>query len=53
MANGDPLEIFVDGDNVILRKYEPACLFCGETEGVVEYKGKLVCKKCREELNEW
>ena len=53
VANGDPLEIFVDGDNVILRKYEPACLFCGETEGVVEYKGKLVCKKCREELRKW
>ena len=41
------LEIFVDSDQqVILRKYEPGCVFCGQAEGVTAYKGKLVCPEC-------
>ena len=43
---GDPLEIFVDGEEVILRKYEPGCVFCGNAKYVVEFKGKKVCTNC-------
>ena len=43
---GDPLEIFVDGEEVILRKYEPGCVFCGDARDVVNYKGKNICKNC-------
>lgn len=46
----DPLEIFVDGEQIILKKYQPACIFCGEGKDVVDYKGKKVCKHCLEEL---
>ena len=42
----DPLEIYVDADNIILRKYEPACIFCGNAENVVDFGGKRVCKDC-------
>lgn len=42
----DPLEIYVNGDNIILKKYEPACVFCGRTEGVLNYKEKNVCGNC-------
>lgn len=42
----DPLEIYVNGDNIILKKYEPACVFCGKTEGVLNYKEKNVCGNC-------
>ena len=44
----DGLEIYVDGDRIILRKHEPACVFCGDTEDVVNFKGKNVCKHCLE-----
>jgi transcriptional pleiotropic regulator of transition state genes len=37
---GDPLEIFVDGDSIILKKYEPSCVFCGEAKGITNYKEK-------------
>ena len=47
----DPMEIFVDGSNIILRKHEPFCVFCEETKNLVEYKGKLVCKNCIEKLS--
>lgn len=42
----DPLEIYVNGDNIILKKYEPACVFCGKNEGVLNYKDKNVCQSC-------
>lgn len=50
IAVKDTLEIFVEGDQIILKKYHPCCIFCNEANDVVHYKGKLVCKKCLEEL---
>lgn len=42
----DALEIFVDDTKIILGKYEPACIFCGEVENTIMYKKKLVCEHC-------
>ncbi len=44
----DALEIYVDDDRIVLRKYEPscACVFCGNADGVTRYKGKNVCQEC-------
>ncbi|MBP1932438.1 AbrB/MazE/SpoVT family DNA-binding domain-containing protein [Ammoniphilus resinae] len=42
----DALEIYVDGERIILKKYEPACIFCGSAEGVSHFKGKVVCMDC-------
>lgn len=47
----DPLEIYVEGDSIILRKYEPACLFCGSAGAMVTLKDKRICKECLAELN--
>ena len=46
----DMLEIFVEGDEIILQKYHPSCIFCSDARDVVPYKGKLVCKSCLAEL---
>lgn len=46
----DMVEIFVEDDRIILKKYHPACIFCGDARDVVPYKGKLVCKSCMAEL---
>ncbi len=48
----DPLEIFVENDTIILRKYEPACIFCDDVADVISFKGKKVCKNCISELAE-
>ncbi|MDR1953192.1 MAG: AbrB/MazE/SpoVT family DNA-binding domain-containing protein [Clostridiales Family XIII bacterium] len=48
----DPLEIFVDDDSIILKKYEPACIFCGDATGVTQIHGKNVCKSCIAEMAE-
>jgi len=46
----DSLEIFVDGNQVILKKYEPACIFCNSADDVITFKGKNVCKSCIAEM---
>lgn len=48
----DALEIYVDGEHIILKKYEPACIFCDNARDVQDYKGKNICKDCLEQLCE-
>ena len=50
IANTDPVEIYVEGEKIILTKYHPVCHFCGSSDSIVEYKDKNVCKKCIEEI---
>ncbi|MCD3234295.1 AbrB/MazE/SpoVT family DNA-binding domain-containing protein [Clostridium botulinum D/C] len=50
--NETSLEIYVEGEQIILSKYEPACIFCGDARDVVNYKGRNICKKCLGELKE-
>lgn len=42
----DPLEIYVDGNSVVLKKYLPACIFCGEATDIVQFQGKNICGNC-------
>ena len=44
------LEIFVEGNDIILRKYEPACIFCGEANDTVKIEDKMVCRGCVEKI---
>ncbi len=46
----DPLEIYVDGSNIVLKKFETNCVFCGSSKKLVEYQDKLVCSKCIKKL---
>ncbi|MDF2926273.1 MAG: AbrB family transcriptional regulator [Paenibacillaceae bacterium] len=46
----DALEIYVDGERIMLKKYEPACIFCGNAENVAYFKGKIVCNVCLSEM---
>ena len=50
IAEKDALEIYVDGDNIILRKYQPTCIFCDNAKGVISFKGKNVCPDCISKL---
>lgn len=46
----DALEIYVDGEQIILKKYQPSCLFCGNADDTIYFKGKLICKNCAIEV---
>jgi len=47
----DPMEIFVEKNNIILSKYEKGCLFCGEMGDTFEFEGVTICKKCLKKIN--
>ena len=49
----DPVEIFLEGDKIVLQKYEPACLFCGSSNGLTQYRGKNVCRECVRNMNKY
>lgn len=53
IAEKDPMEIYVDGSSIVLKKFEPNCIFCGNTKNLVEYKNKLICKKCSKKISEF
>jgi len=46
IAERDELEIYLEDDKVVMRKYEPSCVFCASTRNLVEYRGKNVCNEC-------
>lgn len=50
IAEKDALEIYVDGEQIILKKYAPACIFCGQAKDVEIFKGKNICPGCLDEL---
>ena len=50
IAEKDSLEIYVDESTIVLKKYEPACIFCDNVKNIINYKGKNICPDCLEEL---
>jgi AbrB family transcriptional regulator, transcriptional pleiotropic regulator of transition state genes len=52
IAEKDPLEIYVEGSTIILKKYEPDCTFCGNGNDITNYKGKSICAACLEGLKD-
>ena len=45
------LEIYVDGPSIILNKYQPACIFCGDSRKITSFKGKNICTSCLKDLS--
>ena len=46
----DPVEIFVDNERIILQKYSPACIFCGNVDNVTFFNGKRICADCLDSI---
>ena len=51
IAERDELEIYLDDDKVVLKKYEPSCIFCSSSRDLVSYRGRNVCMDCIEKMN--
>lgn len=47
----DSLEIYVNGDHIILKKHRPCCIFCGSSQVNVDFKDKLICNECIKQIN--
>lgn len=46
IAERDEMEISVDRDIIMLKKYQPSCILCGRPKDIITYKGKNICKYC-------
>ncbi|HEY4429527.1 MAG TPA: AbrB/MazE/SpoVT family DNA-binding domain-containing protein [Paenibacillus sp.] len=46
IAEGDAMEIFMDGDKIVLKKYSPGCTLCGSLEGIEYISSKPICHPC-------
>ena len=52
MDSSDALEVFVDDDKIILRKYSPSCIFCKGLDNIVEYNGQKICSTTKQRNSE-
>ena len=48
----DSLEIYVEDDNVILRKYQATCIFCESTKNLINFNNKNLCPECLKKIKE-
>ena len=48
----DSMEIYVDGDDIILKRYYHSCIFCASNSGLISYKDKMICAECLEQIKE-
>ena len=46
----DPIEISFEDSNIILKKYENRCIFCGKLRPQHIFQKKKICNKCLEEI---
>jgi transcriptional pleiotropic regulator of transition state genes len=47
----DPIEVYIDGNSIILKKFESGCVFCNNSKDLTSFKDKLVCKKCLQKIS--
>ncbi len=51
MGDDSKVEIIVKGNEILLKKYAPSCIFCHDTEGLSEFSGQKICRKCAEAIS--
>lgn len=47
---GDSLQFFIDGDNIIMKKFSQSCVFCGSESDLTELNEKYICADCAAKL---
>ena len=48
----DEVEIYVEKSSIIIKKYDPSCVFCGKSKDLNEFEDKLICDKCLEKIKQ-
>ena len=46
----DDVEIYIDGDSVVLKKYKESCIFCNNVDDLQPFKTKFICPDCLKDL---
>lgn len=50
LGEREPMEIFVEGTSIVLRRYSPTCLFCDNAKDVSYFKGRPICSRCLKQI---
>ena len=50
MTEGSPVEMFIEGDKLILSRVYKSCCFCGSSSEVKDFSEKLICTNCIEKI---
>ena len=50
LGTADRVEIYVEGDKIILKKHQESCIFCGSSDALTDYNGKHICAACLQNL---
>ena len=50
IGDRDSLEIFIEDNTIMLKKYQPACIFCGSAKDITSYRGRNICPACIQEI---
>lgn len=40
----------MDGPSIVLKKFQPACIFCDGEKDIIEFRGKNICPRCFQEM---
>lgn len=50
LLTGTPMEIYTEGESIILHKHQNKCEFCGSNDVVTKFKNKALCNDCLESM---
>lgn len=50
LGEDSKVEIIAKGNEIVMKKYAPSCIFCHSEKDLVEYNGQKICKKCAEKI---
>jgi transcriptional pleiotropic regulator of transition state genes len=48
--SNDEIEILVNDEQIIFKKYKPPCVLCENVDDGITFLGKRICKECLTEL---
>lgn len=46
-----PLEIYTDGNKIVMGEYQPGCALCGAVEEGLQVSGKIICGRCAKQIS--
>lgn len=52
MGENNKVEILARGNEILMKKYAPSCIFCHETDDLIEFNGQKICKNCAQQIGE-
>lgn len=49
---GEALELIMTEEGILMRKYQPGCIFCGNISNVTMFKNRVICHDCLQQMSE-